>query len=63
MESWEELFAALEAFDEEQTEQKRKGLNDFNLLSSVLSVNDEVRLQNAFDGAAGHLAGVSRRTR
>ena len=48
MESWEELFAALEAFDEEQAEQKRKGLNDFNLLSSVLSVNDEVRLHTRF---------------
>ena len=48
MESWEELFAVLEAFDEEQAEQKRKGLNDFNLLSSVLSVNDEVRLHTRF---------------
>ncbi|WP_432210426.1 PD-(D/E)XK nuclease family protein [Marinobacter alkaliphilus] len=48
MESWEELFAALEAFDEEQAEQKRKGLNDFNLLSSVLLVNDEVRLHTRF---------------
>lgn len=48
MEPWEELFSALEAFDEEQAEQKRKGLNDFNLLSSVLSVNDEVRLHTRF---------------
>lgn len=48
MESWEELFSALEAFDEEQAEQKREGLNDFNLLSSVLSVNDEVRLHTRF---------------
>ena len=48
MESWEEFFAALEAFEKEQAEQKRKGSNDFNLLSSVLSVNDEVRLHTRF---------------
>lgn len=46
--TWEELFAALEAFEDEQTEQKQQGLNDFNLLSSVLSVNDEVRLHTRF---------------
>ncbi|WP_412503894.1 PD-(D/E)XK nuclease family protein [Shewanella indica] len=48
MDSWEELFAALEAFEGEQAAQKQQGLNDFNLLSSVLSVNDEVRLHTRF---------------
>ncbi|MEH6801314.1 MAG: PD-(D/E)XK nuclease family protein [Halopseudomonas sabulinigri] len=48
MESWEELFSALEAFEDQQAEQKQQGLNDFNLLSSVLSVNDEVRLHTRF---------------
>ena len=46
--TWEELFAALEAFEDEQAEQKQRGLNDFNLLSAVLSVNDEVRLHTRF---------------
>ena len=46
--AWEELFAALEAFEGEQAQQKQRGLNDFNLLSSVLSVNDEVRLHTRF---------------
>ena len=40
--TWEELFAALDALEDEQAQQKQRGLNDFNLLSSVLSVNDEV---------------------
>jgi len=46
--TWEELFAALDAFEDEQAQQKQRGLNDFNLLSSVLSVNDEVRLHTRF---------------
>src|SRR5690554_7656522 len=46
--AWEELFAALESFEGEQVQQKQRGLNDFNLLSSVLSVNDEVRLHTRF---------------
>ncbi|WP_417316280.1 PD-(D/E)XK nuclease family protein [Cycloclasticus pugetii] len=48
MESWEELFSELEAFEDQQAEQKKQGLNDFNLLSSVLSANDEVRLHTRF---------------
>lgn len=48
VDSWEELFAALDAFEDEQAAQKQQGLNDFNLLSSVLSVNDEVRLHTRF---------------
>lgn len=46
--AWEELFAALDAFEDEQVQQKQRGLNDFNLLSSVLAVNDEVRLHTRF---------------
>ncbi|ERS84092.1 hypothetical protein Q672_19485 [Marinobacter sp. EVN1] len=46
--TWEELFAALDALEDEQAQQKQRGLNDFNLLSSVLSVNDEVRLHTRF---------------
>ncbi|MBK1885618.1 PD-(D/E)XK nuclease family protein [Marinobacter sp. DY40_1A1] len=48
MDSWKELFAALDRFEGDQAAQKQQGLNDFNLLSSVLSVNDEVRLHTRF---------------
>lgn len=48
MESWKELFITLERFEDEQAKQKEQGLNDFNLLSSVLSINDEVRLHTRF---------------
>ena len=46
--TWEELFAALGTFEDEQKKLKQQGLNDFNLLSSVLSVNDEARLHTRF---------------
>ncbi|WP_341938242.1 PDDEXK-like family protein [Marinimicrobium sp. C2-29] len=46
--SWQSLFAAMESLEAAQTSQKQQGLNDFNLLSSVLSVNDEVRLHTRF---------------
>jgi hypothetical protein len=42
--TWEELFTVLDAFEDEQVQQKQRGLNDFNLLSSVLSVNDGFEL-------------------
>lgn len=48
MDSWKKLFATPESFEDEQTAQKQQGLNDVNLLSSVLSVNDEVRLHTRF---------------
>lgn len=44
----EDLFAGLAEFDLSRKELKRQGVNDFNLLSSVLSVNDEVRLHTRF---------------
>lgn len=45
---WQGLFNALESFQVEKLQQKQKGLNDFSALSSVLSVNDEVRLHTRF---------------
>ncbi len=46
--SWDGLFCALDELNLEQGTQKQQGLNDFTLLGSVLSVNDEVRLHTRF---------------
>ncbi|WP_418139566.1 PD-(D/E)XK nuclease family protein [Oceanimonas smirnovii] len=46
--TWNSLFNAMAELENEQAAQKRQGLNDFNLLGSVLSVNDEVRLHTRF---------------
>lgn len=46
--SWNNLFRTLDELNAERESQKKKGLNDFTLLGSVLSVNDEVRLHTRF---------------
>jgi len=44
----EQLFKEVKAVLEEQKEQKARGLNDYNLLTSVLRAGDEVRLHSRF---------------
>ncbi|WP_161492511.1 PDDEXK-like family protein [Oceanisphaera profunda] len=48
LQSWSSLFKELTDLEVLRTEQKKQGLNDFTLLSSVLSVNDEARLHTRF---------------
>lgn len=45
---WARLFEEFRALEETRSWQKAQGQNDFSLLGSVLSVNDEVRLHTRF---------------
>lgn len=40
------FFEKVKKFKEKQNKQKQRGLNDYNLLTTVLSVDDEVRLHS-----------------
>ncbi|RLA66641.1 MAG: hypothetical protein DRQ78_03920 [Epsilonproteobacteria bacterium] len=40
------FFKEMKKFKEKQTKQKERGLNDYNLLTTVLSADDEVRLHS-----------------
>jgi len=40
------FFDKMEQFKEKQNKQKQRGLNDYNLLTTVLSADDEVRLHS-----------------
>lgn len=42
----EDFFKELKSFKKLQTEQRKRGLNDYNLLTSVLKPSDEVRLHS-----------------
>lgn len=46
--TWDSFFKALTDLEFLQDKQKNQGMNDFTLLGSVLSVNDEVRLHTRF---------------
>ena len=43
---YEVLFSKLKCFKEAQEEQKKRGLNNYNILSTVLASHDEVRLHS-----------------
>lgn len=45
-EDYSNFFKRMKEFKEKQTKQKERGLNDYNLLTTVLSANDEVRLHS-----------------
>src|SRR5690606_39478312 len=45
---WAHFFEDLEEFEKLRRQDIKQGKNDFNLLGSVLSVNDEVRLHTRF---------------
>jgi len=46
--TWKALFEDFRRLEADQLANKEQGLNDFNLLGSVLSANDEVRLHTRF---------------
>ncbi|MEZ5535560.1 MAG: PD-(D/E)XK nuclease family protein [Thiolinea sp.] len=46
MNSYKNFFSAIAAFEKRQAEQKQRGLNDYNILTSVLKASDEVRLHS-----------------
>ncbi|MCW8193367.1 PD-(D/E)XK nuclease family protein [Proteobacteria bacterium 005FR1] len=48
LEEWSGFFSAYETLDRERKLDKARGRNDYNLLTSVLSANDEVRLHTRF---------------
>ena len=45
-EKYQEFFNKLAKFKALQNQQRRRGLNDYNPLSIVLKINDEVRLHS-----------------
>lgn len=49
-EKYNKLFELLENILQNQEEQKKRGLNDFNLLTTVLKYHDEVRLHSRMIG-------------
>jgi len=48
--SYQDFFENFKKFKELQNKQKARGLNDFNLLTTVLSYDDEVRLHSRMIG-------------
>jgi len=44
--AYKEFFEKIEIFKNEQNKQKQRGLNNYNILTSVLSKSDEVRLHS-----------------
>jgi len=46
MKSYDEIFNELKQFKAEQNRQKQRGLNNYNILTTVLSPSDEVRLHS-----------------
>jgi len=47
---YQEFFINFKKFKEMQNKQKARGLNDFNLLTTVLKYDDEVRLHSRMIG-------------
>jgi hypothetical protein len=45
---WHSFFQEYQVFAKNRDAQKARGINDYSLLASVLSVNDEVRLHSRF---------------
>ncbi len=45
-EQYKNFFEEMKSFKEKQNKQKQRGLNDYNLLTTVLSADDEVRLHS-----------------
>jgi len=46
LEEYEKFFEKIEIFKKEQNRQKQRGLNNYNILKSVLKISDEVRLHS-----------------
>lgn len=46
MKNYDEIFNELKQFKAEQNRQKQRGLNNYNILTTVLSPSDEVRLHS-----------------
>lgn len=44
--SYEDFFGEVQRFKDKQSEQKARGVNEYNLLSTVLPIHDEVRLHS-----------------
>lgn len=49
--TWLDFFDAYQAFESKITAQRARGLNNFNILTAVLSIHDEVRLHSRFIGS------------
>ena len=45
---WQNFFQEYQVFSKKRDAQKARGINDYSLLASLLSVNDEVRLHSRF---------------
>jgi len=46
MKNYKNYFEKIKQFKIEQDKQKKRGLNNYNILSSVLNISDEVRLHS-----------------
>lgn len=46
-----DFFEDMKIFKEKQTKQKQRGLNDYNLLTTILNAHDEVRLHSRVIGS------------
>jgi len=49
--TYEDFFNLIKDFKKKQDKQKRRGLNDYNLLTTVLEAHDEVRLHSRMIGS------------
>jgi hypothetical protein len=49
--NYEEFFEQIKKFKAEQTKQKQRGLNDYNILTTVLKPHDEVRVHSRMIGS------------
>ncbi|MFA9374158.1 MAG: PD-(D/E)XK nuclease family protein [Poseidonibacter sp.] len=52
------LFENIKNFKEKQSKQKQRGLNDYNLLTTVLNAHDEVRLHSRVIGSMLDIDGL-----
>jgi len=46
LEEYKDFFEKIKIFKNEQNKQKQRGLNNYNILTSVLNKSDEVRLHS-----------------
>jgi len=51
MSEYEDFFEEIRKFKEKQDKQKQRGLNDYNILTTVLEPHDEVRLHSRMIGS------------
>ena len=49
--NYEEFFDKIKKFNVKQTKQKQRGLNDYNILTTVLKPNDEARVHSRMIGS------------